>query len=109
MFHAFLPARDDPRHCPKITREVSVIDFLRGSDGHYYKGRTKQVLPSIPKRTIPPSCDTRTVDQSSIKGKQVSPTDTATSLSADHRQVLLVFIGLECSLAYANKPLTFEG
>lgn len=38
-----LLGRDDNPGIPNWGREKSVIDLLKGSDGHVYKGRFKQV------------------------------------------------------------------
>ena len=39
----FLIAREETHEVPNWGREVSVIDLLKGSDGHVYKGRFRQV------------------------------------------------------------------
>ena len=36
-------ARDEASEIPNWGRELSVIDMLKGSDGHVYKGRFRQV------------------------------------------------------------------
>ena len=66
MFYFYL-VRDDARFVPKLVREVSVLDFLRGSDGHYYKGRSRQLLPAIPHRTTYPSNADASTDSDSYK------------------------------------------
>ena len=53
-----------------MVREVSVLDFLRGSDGHYYKGRSRQLLPAIPRRTKYPGNSDVSVDSGSMKGNE---------------------------------------
>ncbi|XP_028402511.1 uncharacterized protein LOC114525384 [Dendronephthya gigantea] len=55
QYNQAMSVREDSRYVPKLVREVSVLDFLRGSDGHYYKGRSKQLLPAIPRRAKYPS------------------------------------------------------
>lgn len=66
MLH-FNIVRDDTRFVPKVVREISVLDFLRGSDGHYYKGRSRQLLPAIPRRTKYPSNANVSIDSESYK------------------------------------------
>ena len=67
MSHFSNLVRDDARFVPKMVREVSVLDFLRGSDGHYYKGRSRQLLPAIPHRTTYPSNADASTDSDSYK------------------------------------------
>ena len=64
----FNVVREDARFVPKVVREISVLDFLRGSDGHYYKGRSRQLLPAIPRRTKYPSNANVSIDSDSYKG-----------------------------------------
>lgn len=42
-FSLYFSARDEAADAPNWGRELSVIDMLRGSDGHVYKGRFRQV------------------------------------------------------------------
>ena len=67
MFHLYI-VRDDTRFAPKVVREISVLDFLRGSDGHYYKGRSRQLLPAIPRPTKYPNNANVSIDSDSYKG-----------------------------------------
>ncbi|XP_068744363.1 restin homolog [Montipora capricornis] len=52
-------ARDEPSDGPNWGRELSVIDMLKGSDGHLYKGRFRQTIPPIPKssQSTPRECE----------------------------------------------------
>ncbi|KAL9985351.1 hypothetical protein ACROYT_G007743 [Oculina patagonica] len=47
-----LTARDDAPDIPNWGRELSVIDMLKGSDGHVYKGRFRQTIPPIAKNSL---------------------------------------------------------
>ncbi|KAJ7394123.1 hypothetical protein OS493_003801 [Desmophyllum pertusum] len=49
-----LSAREEVTEIPNWGRELSVIDMLKGSDGHVYKGRFKQAIPPIAKNTHSP-------------------------------------------------------
>ncbi|PFX21057.1 glutamine-rich protein 2-like [Stylophora pistillata] len=49
-----LGGRDDNPGFPNWGREKSVIDLLKGSDGHVYKGRFKQTIPPIGKNSTSP-------------------------------------------------------
>ena len=42
-FSLYFSARDEAADAPNWGRELSVIDMLKGSDGHVYKGRFRQV------------------------------------------------------------------
>ena len=59
-----------------MVREVSVLDYLRGSDGHYYKGRSRQILPAIPSRNKYPSNADTSTDSGSYKGNGALPEET---------------------------------
>lgn len=49
-----LGAREEAPEIPNWGRELSVIDMLKGSDGHVYKGRFRQTIPPIPKNPHSP-------------------------------------------------------
>ncbi|XP_031561809.1 uncharacterized protein LOC116297676 [Actinia tenebrosa] len=46
---------EPPVTYPRWTREVSIIDFVKGSDGHVYKGRYKAIPPISRKHKHTPS------------------------------------------------------
>ena len=81
--------RDDARFVPKLVREVSVLDFLRGSDGHYYKGRSRQLLPAIPRRTKYPSNADVSTDSGSYKGN--GPLQEDATHTTDQQKVRSIY------------------
>jgi hypothetical protein len=92
--------RDDARFVPKLVREVSVLDFLRGSDGHYYKGRSRQLLPAIPRRTKYPSNADVSTDSGSYKGN--GPLQEDTTHTTDQQKVhsiTMVYLTVDCTIS----------
>ena len=85
---------------PKLVREVSVLDFLRGSDGHYYKGRSRQLLPAIPRRTKYPSNADVSTDSGSYKGN--GPLQEDTTHTTDQQKVpsiTWVYLTVDCAIS----------